>query len=80
MPRIRCHYLDCVFLDDGFCGTSSVEIDPDEGCISYTQLDEVNVDKDWEEEDLEEIWEVEDADILADDEDDDDDLWLDEDI
>ena len=57
MPRIRCLYLDCVFLDDGFCGTSSVEIDPDEGCITYTQLDEVTVDLDLDEEDLEEIWE-----------------------
>lgn len=79
MPRIRCHYLDCVFLDDGFCGTSTVEIDPDEGCITYAQLDEVNVDKDWEDDDLEEIWEVEDVDILSDDEDDDD-LWLEDDL
>lgn len=74
MPRIRCRYLDCVFLNDGFCDTSAVEIDPDEGCITYTQLDEVSLDKDWEEEDLEEIWEVEDLETLADDEGDDD-LW-----
>ena len=19
MPRIKCHYVDCVFVDDGFC-------------------------------------------------------------
>jgi hypothetical protein len=56
-----------------------VEIDPDEGCVTYTQLDEVSIDKDWEEEDLEEIWEVEDVDILPDVEDDDD-LWLDDDL
>ncbi len=74
MPRIRCHYLDCVFLDDGFCGTSAVEIDPHESCLTYTQLGDVSLDKDWEEEDLEEIWEAEDLEILADDEDDDD-LW-----
>ena len=74
MPRIRCHYLDCVFLDDGFCGTSAVEIDPHESCLTYTQLGDVSLDKDWEEEDLEEIWGAEDLEILADDEDDDD-LW-----
>jgi hypothetical protein len=79
MPRIRCHYIDCVFIDDGFCGTSVVEIDPDEGCITYTQLDEVSIDKDWEDENIEEIWEVEDAEILTED-DDDDDLWLEEDL
>jgi hypothetical protein len=66
--------LDCVFLDDGFCGTSAVEIDPHESCLTYTQLGDVSLDKDWEEEDLEEIWEAEDLEILADDEDDDD-LW-----
>ncbi len=79
MPRVRCHYLDCVFLEDGFCGTSSVEIDPDEGCLTYTQLDEISLDKDWEEDDLEEIWEVEDLEILAEDEDDDE-LWLGDDL
>jgi len=76
MPRVRCRYLDCIFLDDGFCGASAMEIDPDEGCLTYSQLDEKNIDKDWEEHNLEEIWEVEDVEALADDDDDDDDLWL----
>jgi len=30
MPRIRCHYVDCVFLEGGYCGATAVEIDPDE--------------------------------------------------
>ncbi len=25
MPRIRCHYLDCVFLDEGYCGAAAIE-------------------------------------------------------
>jgi len=33
MPRIRCHYLDCVFLDDGYCSAAAIEIDPDVGCM-----------------------------------------------
>ncbi len=20
MPRIRCYYVDCVFIDEGYCG------------------------------------------------------------
>jgi hypothetical protein len=36
MPRIRCHYIDCVFLDEGFCISGSIELDPDEGCVTYT--------------------------------------------
>ena len=76
MPRIRCRYLDCVFLDDGYCGAELVEIDPEEGCMTYTQLDEVDVEKDWEDEELEDLWDVEDDDLLG--EEDDDDLWLDD--
>ena len=68
MPRIRCHYIDCVFLDDSFCGAAAVEIDPDEGCMTYKQasglVDEEELD--------EEEWE----DLGFDEED--DDLWLDE--
>ncbi|MFQ5616256.1 MAG: hypothetical protein ACE5GO_07335 [Anaerolineales bacterium] len=37
MSRIRCHYLDCVFLDDRFCEAVSVEFDPDSGCLTYTR-------------------------------------------
>jgi hypothetical protein len=77
MPRIRCHYLDCAFLDEGYCSAEAVQIDPDEGCMTYTQLDDVDVDEDWEDDELEDLW-VEDDDLLSEDEDDDD-LWLDED-
>ena len=35
MPRIRCAYEDCVFLDDGYCTAAAVEIDPDRGCLTY---------------------------------------------
>ena len=29
MPRIRCHYIDCVFLDEGYCAAAAVELDPE---------------------------------------------------
>lgn len=69
MPRVRCHYVDCVFLDDAYCGTAAIEIDPDEGCMTYTRPNEIS-DDDWEDDDLEEWDEIES---------DDDDLWLDDD-
>lgn len=72
MPRIRCHYLDCIFLDDGYCSAAAVEIDPDTGCTTYAPNEEELGDKDWEDEDLEE-WE--DADL----EDEDEESWLDDD-
>lgn len=73
MPRIRCHYLDCVFLDDGYCGAAAVEIDPDVGCMTYARADDQEEEKDWDDEE-EELDEWEDIDA----EDEGEDLWLDE--
>ena len=73
MPRIRCHYLDCVFLEDSYCGAAAVEIDPDVGCMTFSRANDVEVDEDWEEEDEEEEWEEPDL------EEEDDELWIDDD-
>ena len=68
MPRIRCHYADCVFLDDSFCSAAQVEFDPDTGCGTFSPIadaelaDEIDEEDEWEEE-MEE----------------DEDEWLDED-
>ena len=69
MPRIRCHYSDCVFLDEGYCSAAAVEIDPDTGCATYSPNEEAaSEDEEWDEEE----WEEEDVD------EEDDELWLDE--
>lgn len=58
MPRIRCHYADCVFLDEGYCAAAAVELDPEEGCLTYAAAGEVSPDEAWEDnEALEEEWE-----------------------
>ena len=59
MPRIKCHYADCVFLDEGYCSAAAVEIDPDTGCATYSPSEDAAADE-WEEEDLEE-WEEDDS-------------------
>jgi hypothetical protein len=74
MPRIRCHYIDCVFIDDGYCGAAAVEIDPDLGCQTYSHADDLDVDSDWDEDEEDELEEWDDL-----EEDEDEDLWLDED-
>jgi hypothetical protein len=71
MPRIRCHYMDCIFLDEGYCSAAAVEIDPDTGCATYSPSEEAADDDEWEEEDLEE-WEDDSGD-------EEDDLWLEDD-
>lgn len=73
MPRIRCHYNDCVFLDETYCSAAAVEIDPDTGCATFSPNAEAAVaGEEWDNE-LEE-WDEEDAeeedDDWADDEED----------
>jgi hypothetical protein len=74
MPRIRCHYTDCVFVDDGYCSAAAVELDPDTGCATYTPNEESNKKgEEWEEEEELEEWEEEELeeedDIFDEDED-----------
>ena len=80
MPRIRCHYLDCIFLDERYCSAAAIEINPDAGCVTYSPNEEDHANTSWEddelgdwdemggEDDQEDLWAVED------DDDDDDDL------
>jgi hypothetical protein len=72
MPRIRCHYIDCSFLDEGYCSAAAVEIDPNEGCMTFTPSSDIIPDDEWDEE----TDELEEWDEL--DEEEDDDLWLDD--
>ncbi len=61
MPRIRCHYADCIFLDDGYCSAAAVEIDPDTGCATYSPNDEAKKEDEWEEEEELDEWEDEEV-------------------
>lgn len=74
MPRIRCHYLDCVFLDDGYCSAAAVEIDPDAGCMTYSPNAEADTEDDWEDEEELEEWEE-----LEGEEEEEEEAWVDED-
>jgi len=69
MPRIKCHYVDCVFIDEGICSAAAVEFDPDEGCKTYSPAEEDAADDEWDDEEESGEWEDDDAD---------DEEWLDE--
>jgi len=72
MPRIKCHYADCVFVDEGYCSAAAVELDPDTGCATYSPTDVIAVKADGFDDDEEtEDWDEEDGD-------DEDDDWLDD--
>ncbi|MBI5934032.1 MAG: DUF1540 domain-containing protein [Chloroflexi bacterium] len=70
MARIRCHYTDCVFVDEGYCSAAAIEIDPDTGCATYSPTDEAAAKDEWEEEEELDEWEEE--------EEEEDDLWEEE--
>lgn len=86
MPRIRCRYVDCIYLESGFCGTDQIDLDPELGCLTYTQEEEdLSIDKEeeWEEdkvldEEEEEEWdeeEIEDEELDDEDLDEDEEDW-----
>ena len=71
--KIRCKYLDCAFLDEGYCISAQIDLDSDKGCLTYQSNDDLPLDENLDE--LDNINEWEDAD---DDENDDDDPWMDD--
>lgn len=73
MARIRCHYLDCVFLDEGYCSAAAIEIDPDSGCMTYSANAEATTEDDWEEEEELDEWEE-----LEGEEEEDEEAWPDD--
>jgi len=74
MPRIRCHYLDCVFLDEGYCSAALVELDPDSGCATYSPNAEAAAENAWDEEEELEEWEETEEEEGEEEED----IWMDE--
>ena len=40
MPRIKCRYVDCMYLERGFCGADQVDFDQELGCLTYSQEEE----------------------------------------
>lgn len=53
MPRIRCLYGDCTFLDGLYCSAERIQLDPDIGCLTYRQIGDVDdTDEDLENDDL----------------------------
>lgn len=52
MARIRCKYIGCTFLDEGLCTATTIELDPDEGCLTFNQIgDPFDDDDDWDDND-----------------------------
>ncbi|MDH5605465.1 MAG: hypothetical protein OEY93_01130 [Anaerolineae bacterium] len=61
MPKIRCLYEECVFLAKGFCSAASIELDPEDGCLTYSEevmdIANNNVFEEEVDDDFDETWE-----------------------
>jgi hypothetical protein len=70
MARIQCRYLQCIHLDDGYCSALLVQLDPEEGCITYSQGSIESLDDDWNDDEDFLDWEKENLDNWYEDDDD----------
>ncbi len=50
MARIQCRYTGCVYLDDSFCSAATIQLDPDEGCLTFARRSRQDFDDDWDDE------------------------------
>lgn len=74
MTHIVCRALSCVFWEEGICGSEEIEYEPDVGCLTFQDLEELENE---EEADEELGWDSDD-DLYDDDDDDwddDEDDW-----
>jgi hypothetical protein len=71
MTHIICRASNCLFWEEGVCGSEEIEYEPDLGCLTYQDATDLEL----EDEDEEEFdWEADDGDDLFDEDDD----WEDE--
>ncbi|HHV05767.1 MAG TPA: DUF1540 domain-containing protein [Anaerolineaceae bacterium] len=68
-PRVRCHYNDCEFLDERYCSAAAIEINPDNGCLTYRPTEDISTVAGWDDDESLDDWEE-----ITDE--DDDDLWV----
>jgi DNA-directed RNA polymerase subunit delta len=74
MTHIICRAPNCLFWDEGVCGSEEIEYEPDTGCLTFQDIGDLELEQ---EDDEEFDWDEEDEGDLYDDEGDDDD-WDDE--
>ena len=78
MPPIRCHYSDCLHIEEGFCSAGSIELEPEDGCLTYEPTGEIPVE-DWDDdESFDDYWSGDDEAMLNEDEESGD--WSDDEI
>ena len=80
MTRIVCRVSACAFWEHGICGAEEIEYELDDGCLTFQEMLELDLEDSDEEEDELEGWSTEpNTGIFASEDDDwDDDDWDDD--
>ncbi len=80
MTNIICRAMTCLFWEEGVCASEEIEYEPDVGCLTFQDLDDLELEADDEDEDYD--WEdnssVDGSDESDSDWDDGDDSWDDD--
>jgi hypothetical protein len=80
MTHIICRATFCLFWEEGVCSSEEIEYEPDNGCLTFQDVGDLEMEEDDEEFDWED---EEEDDLFEDDEDDwdeDDGDWEEEDF
>lgn len=67
MTHIICRATFCLFWEEGVCSSEEIEYEPDNGCLTFQDVGDLELEEDDEEFD----WEDEEEDDLFDDDEDD---------
>jgi len=62
MTRIICRASECVYYEDGVCGSEEIEYDPDAGCLTFEDVSDLPPEEeeepfDWSEESVGDLFE-----------------------
>lgn len=77
MTQIICRAMNCLFWENGVCGSEEIEYEPDAGCLTFQDMGDLDLEEeddedfDWEDEEEEEedLFEAEEEDDLFPDDD-----------
>jgi hypothetical protein len=80
MTRIICRVSACAFWEQGICGAEEIEYELDDGCLTFQELLDLDLDDQDDEDDELEGWTTEPGTAIFADDDEDwgDDDWEDE--
>ncbi len=62
MTHIICRASNCLFWEEGVCGSDEIEYEPDAGCLTFQDINDLDLEEEveeefeWEEEEEEDLY------------------------